>query len=156
MSAAALCFCLLFSGCVLYPKDEDSQNENSGGFPQELSTVLLSNGVPSFDAPSEIVGLNLNPSYSDYSGSDNTFVLSYTGANQKKVDDYASYLAGILGTYYDATGEAGYSCYGWFIGGVGIELGFSTERIQGSGTVSVIPSSTLYLLIITDWSGWLL
>jgi hypothetical protein len=91
---AALCFCLFFSGCVLYPKDEDS-----GGFPQELSAALLSSGIPSFDAPPEIVGLDLNPTYSDYTSSTTMFLLSYTGAYREDFDGYASYLDNKLSSH---------------------------------------------------------
>jgi hypothetical protein len=152
LGAAALGFCLLFSGCVLYPKDEDSQgensqNEDSGGFPQEISAVLLSNGASSLDAPPEIVGLDIDPSYSDYTSSDDTFLLSYTGAVQEDFDDYASYLVNKLGAYVDAS-ESNYSCYGWGKGNMGIELGFSSEYIEGIDSVPLIPPYTLYLLII--------
>jgi hypothetical protein len=149
MGAAALCFCLLFSGCVLYPKGEDSE-----GFPQEISTFFLSNGVPSFEAPSENVGVNLNPVYSDYTSSANTFLLSYTGAKQKQFDDYASYLVGILG-YYDAdTSQENYGCYAWIEGNIGIELGFSDQQLLVPAkdiSISVIPSYTLYLLMIKKY-----
>jgi hypothetical protein len=152
LNAAVFISCLLFSGCVLYPKDENPQggpqkNEGPGSFPQELSTALFSSGTPSFDAPSGIVGLDLDSGYSDYSGVDNIFVLSYTGASRKNFDDYASYLAGKLGDYYDASGNAGYSCYGWFPEGANIELGFPTGWIRGTDTVPLIPAYTLYLLI---------
>jgi hypothetical protein len=159
MGAAALGFCLFFSGCVLYPKDEDSQgkapqkDEDPGGFPQTVNTALLSNGVPSsLESPQEIAGLNLNPDYSDYS-SGTTFLLSYTGADQQDFDDYASYLAGILGNYTVDTSEPNYSCYAWLINvNMAIELGFSSQPVSTnsySESVSYIPAYTLYLLIIT-------
>jgi hypothetical protein len=144
MGAAALCFCLLFSGCVLYPKGEDS-----GGFPQEISTFLLSNGVPSFEAPSEIVGLDIDLDYSDYTSSADTFLLSYTDADRGKFDYYASYLVGILGYYDTDMSQGNYSGYVWAVGNTDIELGFSDQRlsIEEGISISVIPSYTLYLLI---------
>jgi hypothetical protein len=158
MGATALGFCLFFSGCVLYPKDDDSQgkdpnNEDPGGFPQTVNTALLSSGVPPFDAPPEIVGLKLDLDYSDYTSSGSIFLLSYTGANQKQFDDYTSYLLDTLGYYVDKSGE-GYSCYEWFVGDAGIELGFSSrwigvaDFIAEAIPISVIPSNTLYLLIV--------
>jgi hypothetical protein len=128
---------------VIYPEDEGFE-----GFPQKVKLAFLSNGLPAFKAPSEIAGLNLDPDYSDYTSSAKTFLLSYTGANQKDFDDYTNYLLGILGNYIDVS-EGNYSCYGWFKGNTGIELGFSDEwMLAPEGNVSIIPPYTLYLLII--------
>jgi hypothetical protein len=138
----ALDFCLLFSGCVIYPEDN--------GFPQKVRVALLSNNVPFFESPSEIVGLNLDPNYSDYSSSATSFLLSYTGANRGKFDYYISYLVGILG-YYDAdVSDETYSCYAWAEGNTVIESGFSDQRVSvpvEDVSISAIPSYTLYLLI---------
>ncbi|MDR2785796.1 MAG: hypothetical protein LBB83_07780 [Treponema sp.] len=154
MGAITLGFCLLFSGCVIYPEDEDPQKvPSSGDFPQELRAALLSSGVPSFKSP-EIAGLNLNPDYSDYTSSDDTFLLSYTSAEQEDFDYYASHLVDILGDYTVDTSEPNYSCYTWMINvNTGIELGFSSQPVSTgsySESVSYIPAYTLYLLIITN------
>jgi hypothetical protein len=136
----ALDFCLLFSGCVIYPEDN--------GFPQKVRGALLSNNVPFFEAPSEIVGLNLDPGYSDYTSSATTFLLSYTGAERGKFDYYVSYLVGILGYNEIDVSQENYSCYGWIEGNTVIELGFSDQRLSVEDvSISVIPSYTLYLLI---------
>jgi hypothetical protein len=144
MGVAALCFGLLFSGCVLYPKGEES-----GGFPQKVRDVFLSNGVPFFKAPSEIVGLNLDPDYSDYTSSKKTLLLSYTGAERGNFDYYLSYLVDILGYYTVDTSQKTYDCYAWNEGAIGIELGFADYRllVQEGISISFIPAYTLYLLI---------
>jgi hypothetical protein len=150
---AAFIFCLFFAGCVLYPKDENPNGEDPEGFPETVNAALLSNGVPSLQSPREIVGLDLDPGYSDYSSSASTFLVSYTGADQQDFDNYASYLAGILGDYTADTSEPNYSCYAWLISvNMAIELGFSSQPVSTnsySESVSYIPAYTLYLLIIT-------
>jgi hypothetical protein len=137
-------FCLLFSGCVIYPEDEGFE-----GFPQKVRVAFLSSGAPSFKGPPEIVGLNLDPDCSDYTSSAKTFLLSYTGAGQEDFNDYANYLVVEFGNFYDVS-ENNYSCYGWLNGRVGVELGFSTLPVSASETdlsISFIPSYTLYMLI---------
>jgi hypothetical protein len=143
-------FCLLFSGCVISPEDESIESAKAEGFPQKVRDVFLSSGMPSFDAPTEVVGLIFDSGSSDYTSSANTFLLSYAGAEQKDFDDYANYLVTILGNYADVS-QANYSCYGWLKNGTGIELGFSNESVPVLDimglSISVIPPYTLYLLI---------
>jgi hypothetical protein len=148
-SVTVFIFCLLLSGCVIYPEDGGFE-----GFPQKVRVAFLSNAALSFKGPPEIVGLNLDPDYSDYTshytGSPKTFLLSYTEAGKEDFNTYAKYLVGVLGTYYD-TSQADYSCYAWLSGRVGIELGFSNQWVSSSATglsVSAVPPHSLYLLII--------
>jgi hypothetical protein len=144
--AAALAVCLLFSACVIYPEDD-----GFGSFPEKVRTVFISNGVPSFEAPSEIVGLSLDPTYSDYSSSDSIFLLSYTGAEQyEHFNNYLSYLLDIFGDYAGSINESAYKEYAWSIGNVVISLGFSVSQIRTPDglSISAIPQKTLYLLVV--------
>jgi hypothetical protein len=143
-SVTAFIFCLLLSGCVIYPEDEEFE-----GFPEEIRAAFLSNAVPPFEGPPERVGLNLSPGYSDYTSSDKIFLLSYTGAEQQDFDEYESYLAIKFGNRYPASGN-GYISYGWEINSnVSIELGFSNQLMPvPMGNVSFIPQNTLFLFIV--------
>jgi hypothetical protein len=144
-SVTAFIFCLFLSGCVISPEDEEF-----GGFPQNVRAALLSSGASSFNGPPEIVDLNLDQDYSNYTSSANTFLLSYTGAGQTDFYNYANYLTGVLGTYYDISKDD-YSCYGWINGKVVIELGFSNQWVSTSETglsIPALPPHTLYLLMI--------
>jgi hypothetical protein len=144
--AAALVFCLFSSGCVIYP-DGESRGGAFAGFPQNVQTALRNNGMISFEAPPEIVGLDLSSDYSDYSSDSNIFLLSYTGAGEDKFDKYLSYLGGVLGSYPSADED---SAYAWLQGDVGIELGLSFQwmSVPDDLSVSSVPPFTLYLLIV--------
>jgi hypothetical protein len=56
MGVAALCFCLFFSGCVLYPKEEDSGSQKSirvTGFPGsaysgKIAVIMLAPSIEGF------------------------------------------------------------------------------------------------------------
>jgi hypothetical protein len=144
-SVTAFIFCLLFSGCVFYPEDD-----RFGGFPQNVREALLSNGVPFFEGPPEIVGLNFSPNYSDYTGSDE-MLLSYIDASQEHFDDYAGYLIAEFGSFFDAS-EDGYICYGWDISNSNatIGVGFTNQSVSAPvGNVPPIPPDTLFFFIIT-------
>jgi hypothetical protein len=56
MGAAALCFCLFFSGCVLYPTDEDSEDQNS----------IRVTGFPGSDYSGKIAVMGLAPSIESF------------------------------------------------------------------------------------------
>jgi hypothetical protein len=150
LGAAAFVFCLFSSGCVIYPEDGESRRGTFAGFPQNVQTTLRNNGAISFEAPSEIVGLDLSSGYSDYSSVSNTFLFSYTDAGEDKFDKYLSYLCGVLGGYMSVDEDSAHSYYAWLQGDVGIELGFSFQwlSVPNDLSVSAVPPSTLYLLIV--------
>jgi hypothetical protein len=150
----AVVFCLLVSGCVIYPGGENL-GDSYPGFPLKVRVALLESGVPSFESPEENLGLSLNSSIS-YVGSsiDELILLSYSDATEDHFDDYKEYLEGQFGDPYDQNPYGlnpdpegpdyanGY--YEWVVGNTVIDLCFAYDDVIDLG----IPMNTLFILIL--------